>query len=85
MYAIKPDLRITLDTCIRYGRVALLGLSESRYCSEISALAQRNVLEVKYSSLDEDFSALAVSSFSDIALVNERHSKYCNAIEALLC
>ena len=83
VHSIKPDLRITLDSEIRYGRVSELDLSNKSFYAEISALASRNVLEIKFSSNNEQCSSVGIASFANINLVNERHSKYCNAVEAL--
>lgn len=83
VHSIKPDLRITLDSSICFGRVVRVQSTSDSFKADISALANRNVLEVKFSSKDESFSSVGVSSFAGIGLVNERHSKYCNAVEAL--
>ena len=83
IHSVKQDLRITLDAFIRHGRVAAGPLNDGSLFADISAIAGRNVLEIKYSSKDESFSSVGVSSFADINLINERHSKYCNAVNAL--
>ena len=81
--SIMTDLRITLDSNIRYGRILETHLGKKRFAAEISAFASRNVLEIKYPSLKEQFSSVGVSAFAAINLVNERHSKYCNAVASL--
>ena len=83
IHSVKQDLRITLDAFIRHGRVAAGSLNDGALSADISAMAGRNVLEVKYSSKEESFSSVGVSAFADINLINERHSKYCNAVNAL--
>ena len=81
--SIKADLRITLDSNIRHGRILNIYAGAKRFAAEISAFASRNVLEVKHSSSKEQFSSIGVSAFAAINLVSERHSKYCNAVAAL--
>ena len=83
IHAVKQDLRVTLDSFIRHGRVGSRSLNDGSFFADISAVAGRNVLEIKYSSKDESFSSVGVSSFADTNLINERHSKYCNAVNAL--
>ena len=77
---LHPDLRVTIDSKIGYGRIHMRRGSS---IATIDHWINRCVLEIKVPQHHENLIAYGAKLLERQCLVNERHSKYCNAVEVL--
>ena len=75
-----PDLRVTIDFKIGYGRFRSGRDSGTAF---IDHSTDRCVLEIKVPQQHEDLISFGTKALQQLHLTNERHSKYCNAVEVL--
>ena len=75
-----PDLRVTVDSKIGYGRIYS---GKDSYAAVIDHSTDRCVLEIKVPQQHEELISFGAKVLQRLHLTNERHSKYCNAVEIL--
>ena len=77
---LYPDLRVTIDFKIGYGRVHA---GKDSCTAVIDHSTDRCVLEIKVPQQHEELISFGSKVVQRLHLTNERHSKYCNAVEIL--
>ena len=77
---LHPDLRVTIDSKIGYGRIYS---GKDSGTAAIDHSTDRCVLEIKIPRHHEDLISFGTKALQRLSLINERHSKYCNAVEVL--